>query len=113
MNTSGSHPQQWINVGGSGNNIAAGAGSHAGNTYSSGQDDVRAVLDQIRALASAAGEGTAGQQAHAAVAAIETDLAKPREHRFSLDAALTALSKLGTAMPGLTGLVETLTKAIR
>lgn len=55
------------------------------------------VVGKIHGLASAATDRTAGQQAHAAVAA---------------DAALTALSKLGTAMPGLTSLVEALTKTI-
>jgi hypothetical protein len=114
MSMSEQQPGQWIHVSGSGNNIATGAGSHAGDITMSGApgQDVAALLAQIRRIADGAADRAAGAQAHAAVAAIESDLARPPAHRFSIVSALTALSKLGTALPGLAKVADALSKAL-
>jgi hypothetical protein len=108
-------PNQWINVSGSGNNIAAGAGSHAGNTVSGSQHDaaVKDLLARIRDLATHMPDQAAGAQAQAAVSAIESDLAKPPEHRFSLSGAVSALRAVSASMPGLAELIDALTRAVR
>lgn len=115
MSTPGTGPGQWIRVTGSGNNIATGQGARAGNVAIGGTpgQDVSTLLEQIRGLASTANDRPAGEQAHAAVAAIEADLAKPPAHRFSVSGALTALSKIGDAIPGLVHLVDALSRALR
>lgn len=109
-------PEQWISVSGSNNNIAAGTGSRAGNTVgsgSAGEVDVAALLQQIRALTAALPDREASAQAQAATAAIESDLSKPPEHRFSLNSALAALRALAESVPSLTVLVDALTRAFR
>ena len=115
MNSPGREPSQWINVTGSGNNIATGAGARAGNiTHGNvSAQDMGSLLEQIRAVAAAAPDRAAGEQAHAAVAAIEADMAKPAAHRFSVAGALAALGKIGDTIPGLVQLVDALTRAIR
>jgi hypothetical protein len=114
MQDPGDWPGQWINVSGSGNNVAVGAGARAGNSTvgSQGGADVATLLAQIRSLAEGTPDRAAGEQTHAAATAIEADLAKPHTHRFSISGALAALSSLGERIPQLTQLVDALTKAI-
>jgi hypothetical protein len=113
MSVNAPGPSQWISVSGSGNNIAAGAGSHAGNTVAGARQDadVRDLLAQIRDLAAKAGDPAAGAHVQAAASAIESDLAKPPEHRFSLAGAVSALRAVSASMPGLADLIDALTRA--
>ena len=115
MQDTDGQPIQWVSFTGSGNNVAFGAGARAGNTTVGGSGeaaDVSAVLAQIRNLAASAPDQASAEQAHAAVDAIESDLAKPQTHRFSVGGALAALGKLCERMPQLTQLVDSLTKLI-
>jgi hypothetical protein len=115
--SAGSTPSgNWVNVQGSGNNIATGDDAHAGNmTFSRSSDsttEVRAALDAIRRVAASSSDRGAAGQAEAAVSAIEADLAKPPTHRFSISGALSALGTLAGTIAGLAPLVDALTKIV-
>jgi len=115
MSDSQTQPGQWISFTGSGNNVAVGAGARAGNTSiaaSSPDTDVSALLAQIRRLAEGLPDHAQGEQAAAAVSAIEADLAKPPSHRFSVTGALAVLTKLGETVPVLAQLVDAVSRAV-